>query len=124
MDGQRGGEEERRGKKGKKGKMRGKNGAKRERQKGGNGRSPGPEGPGRFFADSFGIPGPEGPGDSCEGGLCVKSVDAAVSGVCSGVPEGCDPSIPPEELLGPSGPKLETELKMSSRGREPRGPKS
>ena len=28
----------------------------------------------------------------------------------------CDPSIPPEEFLGPSGPKLETELKMSSRG--------
>ena len=27
----------------------------------------------------------------------------------------CDPSIPPEEFLGPSGPKLETELKMSSR---------
>ena len=28
----------------------------------------------------------------------------------------CDPSIPPEEFLGPSGPKLETKLKMSSRG--------
>ena len=28
--------------------------------------------------------------------------------------EHCDPSIPPEEFLGPSGPKLETELKMSS----------
>ena len=28
----------------------------------------------------------------------------------------CDPSIPPGEFLGPSGPKLETELKMSSRG--------
>ena len=27
----------------------------------------------------------------------------------------CYPSIPPEEFLGPSGPKLETELKMSSR---------
>ena len=28
----------------------------------------------------------------------------------------CYPSIPPEEFLGPSGPKLETELKVSSRG--------
>ena len=28
----------------------------------------------------------------------------------------CDPSIPPEEFLGPSGPKLETELKMSFQG--------
>ena len=28
----------------------------------------------------------------------------------------CDPSIPPKKFLGPSGPKLETELKMSSRG--------
>ena len=28
----------------------------------------------------------------------------------------CDPSIPPELFLGPSGPKLETELKMSRRG--------
>ena len=28
----------------------------------------------------------------------------------------CDPSIPPEEFLGPSGLKLETELQMSSRG--------
>ena len=30
--------------------------------------------------------------------------------------EDCDPSIPLEEFLGPSGPKLEPELKMSSRG--------
>ena len=29
--------------------------------------TPGPEGPGRLFGDSFGIPGPEGPGDSCKG---------------------------------------------------------
>ena len=28
----------------------------------------------------------------------------------------CGPSIPPEEFLGPSGRKSETELKMSSRG--------
>ena len=35
----------------------------------------------------------------------------------------CDPSIPPEEFLGPSGPKLETELKMSSRGLPAAGPK-
>ena len=32
------------------------------------------------------------------------------------LPLVCDPSIPPEEFLGLSGPKLETELKMSSRG--------
>ena len=38
-------------------------------------------------------------------------------------PEFCDPSIPPEEFLGPSGPKLETELKMSSRGLPAPGPK-
>ena len=31
-------------------------------------------------------------------------------------PTSCDPSIPPEEFLGPSGQKLETELNMSSRG--------
>ena len=37
--------------------------------------------------------------------------------------KGCDPSIPPEEFLGPSGPKLETELKMSSRGLPAPGPK-
>ena len=30
--------------------------------------------------------------------------------------QGCHPSIPPEEFLGPSGPKLEAELIMSSRG--------
>ena len=32
------------------------------------------------------------------------------------VSESCDPSIPPEEFLRPPGPKLETELKMSSWG--------
>ena len=32
----------------------------------------------------------------------------------------CDPSIPLEEFLGPSGPKLETELKMSSGAFRPR----
>ena len=35
----------------------------------------------------------------------------------------CDPSIPQEEFLGPSGPKLETELKMSSWGLPAPGPK-
>ena len=35
----------------------------------------------------------------------------------------CETSIPPEELLGPSGPKLETELNMSSRGLPAPGPK-
>ena len=34
----------------------------------------------------------------------------------------CDPSIPPEEFLGPLGPKLETELKMSFPG--PSGPRA
>ena len=36
---------------------------------------------------------------------------------------GCEPSIPQEEFLGPSGPKLETELKMSSRSLLAPGPK-
>ena len=36
----------------------------------------------------------------------------------------CDPSTPPDEFLGPKGPKLETELKMSSRGWKACGPKS
>ena len=36
----------------------------------------------------------------------------------------CDPSIPLEEFLGPSGPKWESELKMSPRGRNPGVPKS
>ena len=35
---------------------------------------------------------------------------------------GCDPSIPPEEFLGPPGPKMETELKMSSWGLPAPGP--
>ena len=38
-------------------------------------------------------------------------------------PKIFDPSIPPEELLGPSGPKLETELKMSSWGLLAPGPR-
>ena len=37
--------------------------------------------------------------------------------------KSCDPSIPPEEFLGPSGPKLETEFKMSSQGCPALGPK-
>ena len=36
----------------------------------------------------------------------------------------CDPSIPPDEFLDPFTPKLETELKMSSRAIPARGPKS
>ena len=36
----------------------------------------------------------------------------------------CDPSIPPEEFLGPLGPQLERELKMGSGAFQPLGPKS
>ena len=54
-------------------------------------------------------------------GVCfVPKIGTRVHSDVPAVPknrnEGCDPSIPPEEFLGPSGPKLEMELKMSSRG--------
>ena len=53
----------------------------------------------------------EGSAESLRGSAGVRGIFRGFSGVVT-----CDPSIPLEEFLGPSGPKLETELKMSSRG--------